>query len=328
MLNQNVLNKRCIITKSVYSKERKIRWLYREEPVNNSDSGWEVSSEFDDEEYVNNPENLFSITIGELIELEPSIENVIEMPVGTEIMYDDERKVLVNTATNETITEPYKSFIQKAFEKNLDFISKMSCDVDIVKELFNSQKFKITETEKISFPSGKVVLSDPYYMLEEEKLMDVMEERINPDEYKIIISEQKLEEIGDRVFAAKLVISEEEAIEYKILKPEGKEWEVVGVDCGLCAISDKVAQEEFRDFYKEWKKLNDGKNFYNEYIDKLFKDNYNIGIWKSNTIKNKIVMVSTGFGDGIYNPICGYDKNGKLCSVVIMFITPEILDMN
>ncbi|MBQ3415609.1 MAG: DUF2185 domain-containing protein [Clostridia bacterium] len=328
MFDKRLLNKKCIITKSVYSKERKLRWLYREEAINDDDSGWEISSEFDDEEYVSNSDNLFAITIAELIELEPSIENVIEMPVGTEIMYDDEKKLFVNTATNEAIIEPYKPFIQRAFEKNLDFISKMSCDVNIVKELFNPEKFRITESEKIMFSSGKVVLSDPYNMSEEEKIMDVMEEKINPGDYKIIISEQELEEMGDRVFAAKLIVSGKEAVEYKILKPEGKEWEVVGVDTGLCAICDKTAQEEYRKFYKEWKKKNKGKNFYNEYMSKMFEENYNIGIWKSENTNNKILMCSTGFGDGIYNPICGYDENGKLCSVVIMFITPEILEMN
>ena len=303
MLNKNILNKKCIITKSVYSKERKIRWLYRNEPINENDSGWEISSEFDDEEYVRNSDNLFAITIAELLEMEPMIENVIEMPVYTEIYYDDDRKVLVNSETQEVIDKPYESFIDKVFRKNSEFISEMTCDTKIVEKLFNPEIFKIIESEEITFPTGKVVLSDPYYMVEEEKLMDVMEESITSGNYKVLLSTYNKQEIGESIFAAKLVISQGKAENYKILKPEGKEWEVVGIDTGLCGITDKATQEEYINFYKKWKKQNPGKNFYNDYLEKIFEENKDIGIWRSEKTGNGILMCSTGFGDGIYNPI-------------------------
>ena len=327
MFDESILAKKCLITKSVYSKERKFRWLYRNEPVNQSDSGWEVSCEFDDEEYFKIPGNFFPITISELLELEPMAEMVIEMPVGTEIIYDDEKDVLVNTATQEVIKDVYEPFAPRAFRENLNFLSEMSCDTKIVERLFDKEKFKIIEAEKVNFPTGKVVLSDPYYMLEEEKIMDVMEENIEPNSYKVLLSSQSIKELGERIFAAKIVISNEKVEEYKILKPEGREWQVVGVDTGLCGITDKATQEEYRDFYKKWKKENKGKNFYDEYLYKIFEQNNDIGIWKSEKTNNTILMCSTGFGDGVYNPICGYDKNGKLCDVVIMFITPDILDL-
>lgn len=330
MFNKNMLQAVCLITKSVYNGERRLRWLYRGEPSQNSnyyDSGWEISSELDDDEYASDPNSWILITLEKLIEIEPKADLVLEMPVGTEIMYDFDKDVLINTATEEEIVEPYEPLMYRAFKRNLEIISEIPKDVKMIDELFDSKKFEIIEEKDINFRTGKLVLADPYYYAEAEDIMDVMEETFPARKYGVIISSKDVEGLGRRIYGVKLNITDKKAVKYIELKPEGREWQVVGIDSGLCAIADKSAQEDFKNFYEKWIKENKGKNFYNDYLYQIFEEDYDIGIWKSENTGNNILIVHSGFGDGVYNPLCGYDENGKLANVVIMFIAPEIAEM-
>lgn len=330
MFNKNMLHAVCLITKSVYNGERRLRWLYRSEPVESDrfyDSGWEITSELDDDEYASHAENWLRITLEELIKLEPKADLVLEMPVGTEIFYDFDKDVLINTANDEEITEPYEPLMYRAFRKNLDILSKIPKDVDMIKELFDDKKFEINEYNVVNFNTGKLVLADPYYYAEAEEIMDVMEETFSAGKYGVTISSKTVEGLGKRIYGVKLNITNKEAVKYIELKPEGRDWQVVGVDSGLCAIADKETQEEFKAFYDKWHRENKGKNFYDEYLCHIFEDDYNIGVWKSDQSENNILIVHTGFGDGVYNPLCGYDDAEKLANVVIIFIAPEIAEM-
>jgi len=330
MFNPNMWSAKCLITKSVYNGERRLRWLYRGQAGYTKDyydSGWEITSEFDDEEYVKNSDNLMMITLAELIELEPKVELVVEMPIGTEIMYDFEKDVLINTATNKEITEPYEPIFERAFRKNLDIISEIPKDVDMIEKLFCSKNFELNEDNFVNFNTGKLVLADPYYYLGDEDVMDIMEETIHPGKYSVTISSKEKDGLGRRIYGIKLNITDKKAVNYIELKPEGHEWQVVGVDSGLCAIADKSTQEEFKAFYEYWYNENKEKDFYDNYLCKIFKENDDIGIWKNEKTDNDILIVSSGFGDGIYNPLCGYDIDGNLVNVVIIFIAPEIAEM-
>ena len=42
----------CIITKSLMNGETKLRWLFREEPINNIDTGWMAFGDSDNDDYV------------------------------------------------------------------------------------------------------------------------------------------------------------------------------------------------------------------------------------------------------------------------------------
>lgn len=166
----------------------------------------------------------------------------------------------------------------------------MSCDVNIVEKIFNSNKFNIMELDKINFSTGSVVLSDPYYMVESKECIIVMEEKIEPKQYPVLIASNTVDDFGSRIFASKIVIENEKAEKYEILKPEGRKWQVVGIDTGLCAVTDKSTQDEFNEFYKNWKNENKDKNFYSDYLKNLFSENNDIGIWKSKKSDNKILM--------------------------------------
>lgn len=62
-----------------------IHGLYRVEPYSENDSGWRVVSEYDEPEFVNNPMNIVTLTFTEMLEMEPGLNKIVNLPVGTEL---------------------------------------------------------------------------------------------------------------------------------------------------------------------------------------------------------------------------------------------------
>lgn len=75
----------CIATKNVLEQKGKLKWLVREESVDEVDNGWRFFADIDDSEYVNNPENLVVCDFNTVAEIEPAIIAIYSMPVGTDI---------------------------------------------------------------------------------------------------------------------------------------------------------------------------------------------------------------------------------------------------
>lgn len=70
----------CIISKSIYEKKSEILWLYRDEAINEMDSGWRAFGNAKDKD-------LIIIDIDTLIKLVPIVNHVKDYPVGTELEY-------------------------------------------------------------------------------------------------------------------------------------------------------------------------------------------------------------------------------------------------
>lgn len=97
---------------------------------------------------------------------------------------------------------------------------------------------------------------------------------------------------------------------------------------------DKEAAESYWKVLYAWYKEHPNGNWYNDYLADLFKESteaypdlqregsdfIRFKIPESN---NEIVMVATGFGDGIYQVFWGVDKNGKRCELVTLFVDPR-----
>ena len=56
------LNKKCFITKDVLVNKKKIKFMYHEQPDNESDSGWRFFSGDETQEYVDDSNNLIFIS--------------------------------------------------------------------------------------------------------------------------------------------------------------------------------------------------------------------------------------------------------------------------
>ena len=154
----------CIVTKSILNAETKFRWLFREEPLNNIDTGWMAFGDSDNDEYVNDPKNLSVVDLNTLINIEPTILNVYEMPVGTDLIFieEDGEKYFINAKTNEQIREKVKSPFMIAFEKNLDFLRKDEYSKEFIENLFTeSDRISLDTIGEVDFPTGQVIIADP-----------------------------------------------------------------------------------------------------------------------------------------------------------------------
>ena len=91
----------CIITRSLYEGTSKLKWIFREESVNPADNGWRALGDTDTEEYINIPENNLVIDFDRLVEIEPAVLAIYDMPVGTDLEFDSQRKVFIDSSNGK-----------------------------------------------------------------------------------------------------------------------------------------------------------------------------------------------------------------------------------
>ena len=95
----------CIITKSLYEGSSKLKWIFREESINPADNGWRAIGDTDTEEYINTQENNVVVDFDRLVELEPAVLAVYNMPVGTdlEFFHDETGRYFMDSCTGNRI---------------------------------------------------------------------------------------------------------------------------------------------------------------------------------------------------------------------------------
>ena len=91
----------CIVTKSLYEGTSKLKWIFREDSVNPADNGWRALGDTDTEEYINIPDNNLVVDFDRLVEREPAVLAIYDMPVGTDLEFDQQRKVFIDTKTGK-----------------------------------------------------------------------------------------------------------------------------------------------------------------------------------------------------------------------------------
>lgn len=71
----------CIISKSIYEKKANIKWLYRDDSVNETDSGWRIVSNTKDKD-------LIITDINTIEKLAPLFKKVKNYPIGTDLEFN------------------------------------------------------------------------------------------------------------------------------------------------------------------------------------------------------------------------------------------------
>jgi len=69
-----------IATKRLVDNRLKVRFMYRDQPFNNQDSGWRFSAGDETDEYVNDPENSGIYDIKTILEIDPDIKPYLDNP--------------------------------------------------------------------------------------------------------------------------------------------------------------------------------------------------------------------------------------------------------
>ena len=307
----------CIVTKSLLNGESNFRWLFREEPLDNIDTGWLAFGDSDNNEYVNDPKNLSVVDLNTLINIEPTILNVYEMPVGTDLIFieEDGEKYFINAKTNEQIREKVKSPFMIAFEKNLSFLRKDEYSKEFIENLFTeSDRISLDTIGEVDFPTGQVIIADPLCYLRSEENRKILDRTIPIGKYEVELAILNSKTISKRVVGARLKIKNDKIIRYEQTQNKSSSFNGFGVDAGLASFCDASVAEEYTKFYSN-----------NDYFIKLLQGKQFID-WEIPGTNHKIAMFETGFGDGYYMSLYGLNEKDEVCELVIPFINPEIID--
>ena len=335
----------CIVTQSILQGKTPLKWLFREAPVNEVDNGWRAMGRDDTQEYIDQSANHAICDINTLINIEPAVLNVYEMPVGTDLEFveDATGKYFVNTRTGEKIRERVKSPLQLAFEQNLKFISKIVLETELVKEIFETNgKIRHFTMENCGFPTGRVIAADPLCCLQSPQHTTVLEPQILPGNYPVILAVMDSLVAGRRIVGAKMIITSKAAVKYEpaeAFRKKDGQWEKtfagIPVDAGLVCFCDEKAAESYWRFIDKWYGQNPKGNLYDDYFCRLFAKSYQQNPeyqrpegdflqWENPEDGTQIVMFASGLGDGYYSPYWGMDEDGRICELVVVFMDPEL----
>ena len=255
----------CIITKSLMNGETKLRWLFREEPINNIDTGWMAFGDKDNDDYVNNPKNLAIVDLNTLVNIEPTVLNVYEMPIGTDLIFINENgeKYFINSKTNEQIREKVKSPFMVAFEKNLEFLKKNEYSKDTIEKLFTkSDKITLFTVGDVDFPTGEIIIADPFYYLHSEKYRQILNRTIPIGKYEVELAICDSKTLYKRIIGAKLKVKNEN------LKKENdfQSFSEIKEDLLFAHLPESLSEEAKEAF---WKKDGIGKMYRNKENNRL-----------------------------------------------------------
>lgn len=95
----------CLVSRNIYEKKGRLKWCIREESQREIDNGWRFLSEIDTKEYLNEVKNWCILPYEAVIEIEPAVLIIYDMPTGTDIVLvcEGKRKFFAHTATGEHI---------------------------------------------------------------------------------------------------------------------------------------------------------------------------------------------------------------------------------
>lgn len=94
-----------IVSNNILENKANIKWILREDSVNELDNGWRFLSEIDTEEYLSNAENMSICDWSTIVEIEPAVLSIFNMPIGTELtmIYEEERVCFLDTITGQKL---------------------------------------------------------------------------------------------------------------------------------------------------------------------------------------------------------------------------------
>ncbi|MCM1118352.1 MAG: DUF2185 domain-containing protein [bacterium] len=333
-----------IVTKSILDGTSKLKWMFRQD--GGPGNGWVAFGDKDSQEYVDDANNMAVVDFNTLANIEPTVVNVFYMPYGSDLEFccDKTGKYFIDTRTGEEIREPVKHPAQIAFEKNLKFLNQKTYPAEFFEHLFTrGGKIDVVRAGEVDFPTGEVVLADPLAYLG-TKYETVLGRRIAAGSYPVELSICRSEIAGLRIAAARLLVSDRPAVRYEIAMPKGNKPEELGkpgvftffgVDAGLACFADAQSSQEYRDYSAKWKRENPDKNPYVDYFQALFRKSYemhpqvqtsdgNFIEWQIPGSEHRLVLFSSGMGDGIYSGYWGLDAEGETVCLVAPFMNPEL----
>lgn len=217
----------------------------------------------------------------------------------------------------------------------------LSCPTDL-NEYFSAneiagQKINTFSLGPVSIPSGEILVRDPLVYLQQGELPYFL--KVPTGEFEAIACVVLNEEDCARYAAVKVNFSqecarrfEEALIGHENLDDLGEdEYFGFNVDAGLASIMDKQTADAYVAFFEQWRKACPDGNNYDDYYAEIFAQSYRDqpkyqregGDWINWTVPGTdlhMPIFQSGFGDGVYPVYFGFDKDEKICCLVVMLI--------
>ena len=94
-----------IVSNNILEHKGNLKWCIKESPVNELDNGWRFLSDIDTDDFLSDSSNMLICDWGTVVELEPAVINIFNMPQGTDITLINENgiKHFIYTETEERV---------------------------------------------------------------------------------------------------------------------------------------------------------------------------------------------------------------------------------
>jgi hypothetical protein len=79
----DIYEKKAMVSQAALAKGAVVRWLYRETPDREEDSGWRLFSGDETDEYANNAKNVTICSVGWLVDRDPSLSEIIQADIDS-----------------------------------------------------------------------------------------------------------------------------------------------------------------------------------------------------------------------------------------------------
>lgn len=94
-----------IVSKHLLDSEGELQRCVRDEAANPLDNGWRFFANIDTKEYLNDPDNMTVCDFGTVVDIEPAVLQIYDMPVGTDLMLliDKGKRTFIHTDTGRKV---------------------------------------------------------------------------------------------------------------------------------------------------------------------------------------------------------------------------------
>lgn len=176
----------------------------------------------------------------------------------------------------------------------------------------------VVDLGELNLPSGELGACDPYVFLDGCEAWLTLP----PGRYPVKVSVADLspqQDGSDRVEAYVTLLVDPDAEEARQETLQGSDWGGVGVDAGTVCFVDADAARRAFEVVHDWEAVVEGPNGWFERMN----DPNHLGSGFANVLLpgltdgSNLVMCHSGWGDGIYPVVVGYDEKGRVVRVHI-----------
>jgi hypothetical protein len=211
---------------------------------------------------------------------------------------------------------------------------KTDFDYSDFHDLKNNKYYDRFLAGQLYVPTGQIVCTDPMY----RELGFPQSCTIAKGQYSVYLYIGLEDDFAGRVAYAELVVKDEVPAYWELslipehLLADSFERKMNGmypVENGLSCFADFETYKLYDKEVSSYQKADTANNYYNDKLDKLFKENKNIPKssrgedwinYRFNGADRNIIMFGSGYGDGLYPRYVGYDKDGNVVKFVTDFI--------